>query len=77
LFVPEGFAHGFCVLSERADVIYKCTEIFRPGDDYGICWADETIGLDWPIDKPILSDKDSRNPKLAEIAEERLPRYSK
>ena len=73
IFVPEGYAHGFIVLSESADVIYKCTDFHTPGDEYGIFWADPTIGIDWPIRNPVLSDKDSKNPKLKEIPEELLP----
>jgi len=74
LFVPEGFAHGFCVLSEIADVNYKCTNVFTPGDDFGILFSDETIGIDWPIKNPILSPKDSKNPLLSQ--QENLPVYS-
>lgn len=75
IFVPEGFAHGFIVLSECADVIYKCTDFYTPGDDYGIFWADPTINIDWPAKNPILSDKDSKNPRLREIPEELLPAF--
>ena len=75
IFVPEGFAHGFIVLSESVDVIYKCTDFYTPGDEYGIFWADPSIGIDWPIRNPILSDKDSKNPKLREIPEELLPAF--
>ena len=75
IFVPEGFAHGFIVLSDSVDVIYKCTDFYNPGDEYGIFWADPTIGIDWPIRNPILSDKDSKNPKLSEIPEELLPAF--
>jgi dTDP-4-dehydrorhamnose 3,5-epimerase len=75
IFVPEGFAHGFIVLSESADVIYKCTDFYTPGDDYGIFWADPAINIDWPIKNPILSDKDSKNPRLGEIPEELLPAF--
>jgi dTDP-4-dehydrorhamnose 3,5-epimerase len=75
IFVPEGFAHGFIVLSDSVDVIYKCTDFYNPGDEYGIFWADPTIGIDWPIRNPILSDKDSKNPKLREIPEEHLPAF--
>ena len=73
IFVPEGYAHGFIVLSESADVIYKCTNFHTPGDEYGIFWADPTIGIDWPIKNPVLSDKDSKNPQLKEIPEALLP----
>jgi dTDP-4-dehydrorhamnose 3,5-epimerase len=63
------------VLSESVDVIYKCTDFYTPGDEYGIFWADPTIGIDWPARNPILSDKDSKNPKLSEIPEELLPAF--
>ena len=75
IFVPEGFAHGFCVVSETADVVYKCTEVFTPGDDHGILWSDETIGIDWPTSEPSLSEKDAENPRLAEVDSDRLPVY--
>jgi len=76
IFVPEGFAHGFIVLSEAADVTYKCTDIFSPGDDYGILWSDETIGIQWPKgEKIILSEKDSQNPRLCQVPPDHLPLY--
>ena len=75
LYIPEGFAHGFCVLSETADVIYKCTDLYAPGDEYGVFWADEGIDIVWPMENPILSEKDSKNPMLADIPEEHLPKY--
>jgi dTDP-4-dehydrorhamnose 3,5-epimerase len=75
LYIPEGFAHGFCVLSETADVIYKCTDFYAPGDEYGIFWADESIDIVWPIEAPILSEKDKKNPKLDDIPDEHLPPY--
>ncbi len=76
LFIPEGFAHGFCVLSQTADVMYKCTDLYAPKDEYGIIWSDPTIGIDWPIDDPILSEKDSRYPVLKDILEDLLPVYT-
>ena len=75
LFVPEGFAHGFCVLSETADVMYKCTDLYAPGDEYGIIWSDPTIDIVWPIENPILSEKDAKNPLLNDVPEEDLPLY--
>ena len=75
LFIPQGFAHGFCVLSETADIIYKCTDLYAEGDDYGIFWADPTIQITWPIEAPILSEKDRHNPILGEIPEDHLPQY--
>ena len=75
LYVPEDFAHGFCVLSETADVIYKCTDLYAPGDDYGILWSDPVLNIDWPIDRPILSEKDARNRVLKDVPKGRLPCY--
>jgi dTDP-4-dehydrorhamnose 3,5-epimerase len=75
IFIPEGFAHGFCVMSETADVLYKCSDLYAPDDDHGLFWADPTIGIDWPIKTPILSKKDSQNPKVADIPEWDLPIY--
>jgi dTDP-4-dehydrorhamnose 3,5-epimerase len=60
-FIPEGFAHGFLVLSEEAVFSYKCTEYYRPEDQYGVIWNDPDISIDWPIGDigtPILSEKD-------------------
>ncbi|HOP46822.1 MAG TPA: dTDP-4-dehydrorhamnose 3,5-epimerase [Desulfobacteraceae bacterium] len=75
IFVPEGFAHGFCVLSETADVIYKCTDFYFPGDEYGVSWSDPDIGINWPLSSPILSEKDNKNPLLHKIPEDFLPVY--
>ena len=64
LYIPEGFAHGFCVLSEEADVLYKVNQEYSPEDEKGIIWNDPEIDIAWPIDKPILHDKDSKLPVL-------------
>jgi len=76
LWIPPGFAHGFCVLSETADVTYKCTDLYAPGDDYGILWSDPQIGIEWPVTEPVLSEKDRRNPILADQPEQLLPRFT-
>jgi dTDP-4-dehydrorhamnose 3,5-epimerase len=75
LFIPKGFAHGFVVRSETADFLYKCGDYFYADDDHGVLWNDPAIGIDWQEPAPILSDKDQRYLPLAEIAQERLPRY--
>ena len=67
LWVPPGFAHGFCVVSETAHVLYKCTEIYDPQDEIVIAWNDPRIGIDWPVEKPLLSPRDLTAPKLTEI----------
>jgi dTDP-4-dehydrorhamnose 3,5-epimerase len=69
LFVPAGFAHGFCVLSERADVAYKLSSYYDPGTEAGISWDDPEVGVEWPISDPVLSDRDRAAPRLAEIAD--------
>jgi dTDP-4-dehydrorhamnose 3,5-epimerase len=67
LWVPPGFAHGFCVLSETAHVLYKCTELYDQQDEIVIAWNDPEIGIDWPVESPLLSPRDLAAPKLAEI----------
>ena len=69
LFIPEGFAHGFCVLSDTADVMYKCTDVYHPEDDRGILWSDPDIAIDWPVDTPILSPKDEGHPCLRDATD--------
>ncbi|MBA0282145.1 dTDP-4-dehydrorhamnose 3,5-epimerase [Stenotrophomonas maltophilia] len=72
-WIPEGFAHGFAVLSERAVFSYLCTEVYLKDFDAGVRWNDADIGVDWPLGKPTLSAKDEHAPFLGEIAEDRLP----
>ena len=67
LFIPKGFAHGFCVLSESAHVAYKCSDYYRPGDEGGILWSDPVIAIDWPVKNPMLSDKDLQYPCLTDL----------
>ena len=66
LWIPPGFAHGFCVLSESADFLYKCTDYYDPICEHGVRWNDPAIGIDWPVDAPILSDRDAAAPLLAD-----------
>jgi len=77
LFVPEGFAHGFCVISETVDFFYKCTDLYCQGDDHGILWSDPALGIDWPVEDPLLSAKDSRQLPLKDMPQEALPLYKK
>lgn len=74
-WIPEGFAHGFAVLSERAIFSYLCTAQYDKAADAGVRWDDAAIGIDWPIDSPLLSEKDGKAPFLADVAEDRLPIY--
>lgn len=64
LYIPPGFAHGFVVLGESAGVLYKCTQEYAPENDRGIIWNDPDINIQWPVENPVLSDKDSRHPFL-------------
>lgn len=69
LFIPEGFGHGFCLLSDEADVIYRLSTYYDPELESGLAWDDPEIGIEWPISDPILSERDRSAPKLAEIAD--------
>jgi dTDP-4-dehydrorhamnose 3,5-epimerase len=75
LWIPEGFAHGFCVLSDKADVVYKCTGYYVASDDRGVLWSDPAIGIQWPRTAPLLSAKDGALLPLAAIPREHLPTY--
>jgi len=75
VYVPEGFAHGFCVTSEYALVVYKCTDFYAPQSEEGVLWNDPDLEIDWPVHTPILSDKDRHYVPLSRIPHERLPRY--
>ncbi len=69
-YIPEGFAHGFLVLSDEAEFCYKCTDFYHPDDEGGIIWNDPDIGIEWPmegIDEIILSEKDKMWPRLKDI----------
>jgi dTDP-4-dehydrorhamnose 3,5-epimerase len=67
MYIPENFAHGFCVLSDSAEFLYKCTDFYVPGDESGLIWNDPELGIKWPIDEPILSSKDAELPRLSDI----------
>tara|TARA_R100000008_G_C3522127_1_gene134589 strand:+ start:179 stop:727 length:549 start_codon:yes stop_codon:yes gene_type:complete len=73
LYIPTGFAHGFCVLSDEAIFYYKCTDYYYPNDQYGILW--DSIDLKWPINNPLISEKDRVLPKLLEQDKKLLPKY--
>ena len=73
MYVPPGFAHGFCTLSEHADFLYKCTDLYAPGDEYGIAWDDPEIAIEWPEMDYLISDKDLANSLLTES--DHLPEY--
>jgi len=73
VYVPPGFAHGFCVLSEQVDIIYKCTDFYLPDDEYGIAWDDPELAIAWPPMDYALSDRDRQLPGLSENSN--LPDY--
>jgi dTDP-4-dehydrorhamnose 3,5-epimerase len=64
LWIPPGYAHGFCVTSEIADFQYKCTDYYFPEDEFGVVWSDSDLAIDWPILDPLVSDKDLALPRL-------------
>ncbi|RMH93334.1 dTDP-4-dehydrorhamnose 3,5-epimerase [Lysobacter pythonis] len=74
-WIPEGFAHGFVVLSESALFTYLCTETYDAAADASLAWNDADLAIDWPVSSPILSPKDAAAPFLADIPAERLPMY--
>ena len=76
IYVPPGFAHGFAVTSETAIVHYKVTDYYHPGDEYGIIWNDPDLGVDWPLDEAILSDKDQQFPQLKAVPKDLLPKMT-
>jgi len=67
LYVPSGYAHGFCVTSEIADVVYKCTSLYKPEDDTGIRWDDPDVNIAWPIENPTVSEKDQGAGRLRDL----------
>ncbi|MGE3885940.1 MAG: dTDP-4-dehydrorhamnose 3,5-epimerase [Vicinamibacterales bacterium] len=77
LYIPPGFAHGFCVLSASALVAYKATEPYHPEAELGIAWNDPALNIDWPLAVPVLSPKDAAAPRLADVPLARLPRFER
>ena len=67
LYIPKGFAHGYYVMSETAEIAYKCSEVYHPEDELGVRWSDPNIAIEWPALNPILSNKDAILPFLADI----------
>ena len=75
LWIPEGFAHGYVVLSESAVFAYKCTRPYDPHGDAAVRWDDPELGIDWPVGEPVLSQKDRDAPRLEDVPPDRLPVY--
>jgi dTDP-4-dehydrorhamnose 3,5-epimerase len=72
-YIPKGFAHGFAVVSDIAQVEYKCTDVYDAASEIGIAWDDPALGISWPVSNPVLSDRDTRHPRLADAPN--LPRF--
>jgi len=68
LFIPIGFAHGFCALSDTVDLVYKVGSYYDPDTEMGVAWNDPDIGIEWPVAEPLISDRDRRNPTLRELS---------
>jgi dTDP-4-dehydrorhamnose 3,5-epimerase len=75
MYIPKGFAHGFCVLSEFALFHYKCSDFYVPEDEGGLIWSDPDIGIEWPVENPIISEKDNQFQKLFDLTAEKLPSF--
>jgi dTDP-4-dehydrorhamnose 3,5-epimerase len=77
MYIPEGFAHGYIVLSEDAIFQYKCTDVYHPDDEYGLLWNDDKINVEWPINNPILSERDKYLPMMKNIPINVLPEFKR
>lgn len=73
LWIPEGFAHGFCVLSDEAEIQYKCTDFYDPTGELTLAWDDPALAIEWPVEDPTLSAKDRAGRRLAELDPNELP----
>lgn len=74
LYIPKGFAHGFCVMSDVADFLYKCTDYYSPEEERGIIWNDPDLGIGWPVNNPLISEKDRRYKRLSDMDDD-LPAF--
>ncbi|HTD21259.1 MAG TPA: dTDP-4-dehydrorhamnose 3,5-epimerase [Terriglobales bacterium] len=77
IYVPRGFAHGFAVLSETAEFLYKCSDFYHAEHEHGVLWNDPQLNINWNVANPILSAKDQKYLPLAQIPQELLPKYEK
>lgn len=76
IYIPSGFAHGFVALSETVQFLYKCSDFYFRDDEHGVVWNDPALNIAWGIATPLVSEKDSRLPRLADIPHELLPHYN-
>ena len=75
VYIPRGFAHGFLALTDSVQFLYECSDYYAPADEHGILWNDPALNISWGIADPILSAKDAKNSRLADVPKELLPRY--
>jgi dTDP-4-dehydrorhamnose 3,5-epimerase len=75
IYIPRGFAHGFLVLSEIAEFLYKCSDYYDPNSEHGVHWTDPQLAISWGLSEPIVSAKDNGYPRLAELPPDMLPAY--
>jgi dTDP-4-dehydrorhamnose 3,5-epimerase len=76
IYVPKGFAHGFLALTDNVQFLYKCSDFYDPNDERGILWSDADLNISWGISDVLVSEKDAKNPRLAQVPQEFLPRYT-
>ena len=77
VFIPQGFAHGFVALSDSVQFLYKCSDFYDPGSEYGIIWNDPDLAISWGVTYPLVSEKDAKHSTLAAMPRESLPHYPK
>ena len=77
IYIPRGFAHGFLALTDTVQFLYKCSDFYDPEDERGILWADPEINISWGIADPVVSERDSKNSRFAQIPRELLPQYAR
>ena len=75
IYIPAGFAHGFLALSDGVQFLYKCSDFYDSNDEFGILWSDPDLNISWGYVNPVISEKDAKNPRLAQVPLELLPRY--
>ena len=73
VYWPAGIAHGYCVLGDHCELLYKCTDVYVPGDEGGVLWCDPDLAIDWPLADPVINQRDAGFPRLKDIPRERLP----
>ena len=76
IYIPTGFAHGFLAMTDAVQFLYKCSDYYAPSDEYGVLWNDPDLAIDWGASNPVLSQRDAKNPRLTDVQQRFLPRYS-